>query len=308
MRQSPGQQSDSMNTGGPGGNAGYQQHQQQYQGHPHSQPPPHQPYQQQQGFYQGNPGSSTHIPMQGTPPQQQQQQQFYGAQQPKIQTDNFQFYQSDFTGSGAAIGGYGANPTHQPSMYQMQMVPVEVSFLAAFGTGGLPGEAPLLEELGINVKHIWQKSVAALNPLRPISSGIMDDTDLWGPFLFCMAFGIFLLLSGKLHFSYIYGVAALGWCSLYALLNLMSEQGADMYRTASVLGYCLLPMVILSSFSALLRLRGLLGYGLGIASILWCTYSSSSIFVTILNMKNQRILVAYPVGLFYACFALITIF
>ncbi|WFD22138.1 hypothetical protein MEQU1_000800 [Malassezia equina] len=32
------------------------------------------------------------------------------------------------------------------------------------------------------------------------------------------------------------------------------------------------------------------------------------IFVSILNMHNQRFLVAYPVGLFYACFALLSVF
>jgi hypothetical protein len=30
---------------------------------------------------------------------------------------------------------------------------------------------------------------------------------------------------------------------MYSLLNLMSVRGIDAYRTASVLGYCLLPMV-----------------------------------------------------------------
>ena len=49
--------------------------------------------------------------------------------------------------------------------------------------------------------------------------------------------------SGKPQFSYIYGVAALGTTAIYLLLNVMSETGIDAYRTASVLGYCLLPMV-----------------------------------------------------------------
>ena len=47
---------------------------------------------------------------------------------------------------------------------------------------------------------------------------------------------------------------------------------------------------------------------LSVASILWCTYSASTMFVTVLSMKDQRLLVAYPVGLFYACFALMTVF
>jgi len=42
--------------------------------------------------------------------------------------------------------------------------------------------------------------------------------------------------------------------------------------------------------------------------ILWCCTSASGIFVSILGMYNQRFLVAYPVGLFYACFALLSVF
>lgn len=94
-----------------------------------------------------------------------------------------------------------------------------------------------------------------MNPIAKIDQHIMDDVDLIGPILFCLLFGAFLLLSGKVHFGYIYGLALLGCLSVYGILNLMSENGIDGYRTASVLGYCLLPMVLLSSISILLNLR-----------------------------------------------------
>ena len=42
--------------------------------------------------------------------------------------------------------------------------------------------------------------------------------------------------------------------------------------------------------------------------VLWCSISASGIFVSTLGMHNQRVLVAYPVGLFYACFALLSVF
>ena len=136
----------------------------------------------------------------------------------------------------------------------------------------------------------------------------MDDTDLAGPLVFCLLYGGFLLLSGKIHFGYIYGVALLGCLSVYIILNLMSERGLDGSRTASVLGYCLLPLVLLSGLSSLLALQGPIGYSLTIFSVIWCTLSASTIFVTVLGMKEQRILVAYPVGLLYACFALMAVF
>lgn len=99
-----------------------------------------------------------------------------------------------------------------------------------------------------------------------------------------------------------------GSLSIYTLLNLMSERGIDAYRTASVLGYCLLPMVCVSAMNILVTLEGTFGYLVTILSILWCTYAASGIFVAVLQMTEQRLLVAYPVGLLYGCFALLTVF
>jgi hypothetical protein len=150
--------------------------------------------------------------------------------------------------------------------------------------------------------------LAVLNPLKTVDKNIMDDTDLAGPLLFCLIFGVSLLLTGKIHFGYIYGVALLGWVSIYVILNLMSESGVDGYRIASVLGYCLLPLVLLSCVGVAFPLSGGIGLIASALAISWCTYSSSTMFVTVLQMSEQRLLVAYPVGLLYVCFALMTIF
>lgn len=147
-----------------------------------------------------------------------------------------------------------------------------------------------------------------MNPIRAVPDTIMDDADMAGPLLFVFLFGIFLMLSGKVHFGYIYGVGLLGVVSIFVILNMMSETGIDWSRTASVLGYCLLPMVMLSGFSVVLPLGGFVGLLLTAVSILWCTYSSSGMFTSVLHMSEQRFLVAYPVGLFYACFALMTVY
>ena len=47
----------------------------------------------------------------------------------------------------------------------------------------------------------------------------------------------------------------MGSVSIYTLLNLMSQKGIDAYRTASVLGYCLLPMVAVALLSIPLQLQ-----------------------------------------------------
>ena len=123
----------------------------------------------------------------------------------------------------------------------------------------------------------------------------------------CYRMGL-MIQSGKPQFSYIYGVGLLGTTAIYLLLNLMSPSGIDAYRTASVLGYCLLPMVGLGSIGIAVGTDHIVGYVLAVLSIVWCTHSASGIFTAVLRMDRQRLLVAYPVGLFYACFSLLSIF
>lgn len=171
-------------------------------------------------------------------------------------------------------------------------------------------EPPLLEELGINFDHITQKTLAVLNPFRQTEALILQDSDLAGPLVFCLAFGSFLLLSGKVHFGYIYGFGALGCLSIYALLNMMSppQTTLTLACTISVLGYCLLPIVLLSGVSILLALNGPLGSIAALVSVFWCAVSASKLFVIALTLQNQQALVAYPCALLYGVFALLTVF
>ncbi|XP_015264155.1 PREDICTED: protein YIPF7 isoform X3 [Gekko japonicus] len=110
-------------------------------------------------------------------------------------------------------------------------------------------------ELGINFDHIWQKTLTVLNPMKPADGSIMNETDLTGPMVFCLALGATLLLVGKVHFGYVYGMSAIGCITIHALLNLMSIASVSYGCVASVLGYCLLPMVILSSYAVIFSLH-----------------------------------------------------
>lgn len=153
------------------------------------------------------------------------------------------------------------------------------------------------------------KSLAILNPIqRKLPPELIEDGDMAGPLLYLFTLGVSLMLSGKMHFGYIYGVGVLGFLTIMLLLNLMSDKGIDGSRTASVLGYCLLPMVLLSVYTILLPLAGVSGFFLTSLAIIWCTHTSSDMFTTILHMQDQRFLVMYPIALFYACFALMTVY
>jgi len=188
----------------------------------------------------------------------------------------------------------------------------------AGGIGGVEDDLPLLEELGINFDHIRQKTLAVLNPVGSTKAEVIADQDLAGPLVFCLLFGAALLLHGKVTFGYIYGIGVLGCLGMYALLNLMgnnnsqgngqTDGGISFTCTVSVLGYCLLPMALLSLVAAVFSFQGLVGYVTSSMAVLWCSVSASKLFVIALQMDNQQLLVAYPCTLLYCVFALLAIF
>lgn len=148
-----------------------------------------------------------------------------------------------------------------------------------------------------------------LNPFGAIDPHIMDDYDVAGPILFFFLFGTCLLFSGKGHFGYIYGLALIGSIGLHTILGLMtpdvgpssqSSHSSPGYanagypeaddgkgrlsstltfpRSASVLGYCLLPLVATSMLGIAIPLDSATGYILTSLAICWSTISSSAMF------------------------------
>ncbi|KAK3381724.1 hypothetical protein B0H63DRAFT_435237 [Podospora didyma] len=245
-------------------------------------------------------------------------------------------------GYGAPGGfgsGFGAVPGVQGRMGEQGGL--RTGWLAAFSTEGYDGEPPLLEELGVNFSHIQAKTLAVLNPFSRIDQHLMDDSDMAGPLLFFLLFGTCLLLSGRVHFGFIYGLAVLGSVSLHLILSLMapvdgaagvSPAGPSSYasavpsypgqptsdshgsstltftRSASVLGYCLLPLVLTSLVGIVMPMDTPLGIVLTSAAIVWCTYSASGIFCVVTRLRSARLLVAYPLGLFYVGFGIMGVF
>jgi len=224
------------------------------------------------------------------------------------------------SGGGDNYGGYSAggndNYGYADSNYPHFMTPDYSNQdgnqqPAAPGIDGndFENEPPLLEELGIHPEHIIQKTLSVLNPMRKTTSDVAGDADLAGPLTFCLAFGALLLLSGKVHFNYIYGIGGIGCATIYGLLCLMNVR-TDVSATVvvSTLGYCILPIVALSGLGVLVTLNGLLGTLLALLAVGWCSISASKLFVTAFDMEHQQLLVAYPCSLLYGLFALITVF
>lgn len=171
-------------------------------------------------------------------------------------------------------------------------------------------EPPLLEELEINLDQIRQKTWAVLT-FKSLNDhkNILQDPDLAGPVSFLLTFGFLLLLSGKIQFGYIYGLGTLGCLIIHSVVYLIASRNISFLCTVSVLGYCILPMVMLSALSIMINLKAtLVGTILSIMAILWCAIGASNLLVTAIDITNARLLVAYPCALFYTVFALLTVF
>ncbi|KAM3184484.1 hypothetical protein ACTXT7_008295 [Hymenolepis weldensis] len=91
--------------------------------------------------------------------------------------------------------------------------------------------------------------------MRESPQEVLEDTDLAGPLVFCLIFGGTLLLAGKVHFNYIYGIGVLGCLGIYTLLSLMAPEGVAPTCVVSVLGYCMLPMCVLSTVGIVFSLN-----------------------------------------------------
>lgn len=178
-------------------------------------------------------------------------------------------------------------------------------------------DLPLLEELGVNVEHIVAKMRSVVLPFSRFKGTISDatviqDADLAGPIALALALGGELMLSGKLQFGYIYGFGLFGCVSMTLVLNFMSPHEAiSVWTVTSILGYSLLPVNLLAALKLVVVNLGnlqLLGQCLGILTVVWCTVASTRLMEQGCGMRDQRYLIAYPIGLLYTAFVMITIF
>jgi hypothetical protein len=206
-----------------------------------------------------------------------------------------------------------ANPNIAFMSFDMSSATASTSFSPPQFGGGLSGfdeEPPLLEELGINTKQIWNKTISILNPVR-VNSDLHEDADLSGPFLFLMAFGLFQLLAGKLHFGIILGWVTVAALFLYVVFNMLAGRNGnlDLYRCLSLIGYCLLPVVILSALSLFVPQGGVVIFSLAAVFVTWSTRVCTKLLVELASCGDEhRGLITYACFLIYVLFSLLVIF
>ncbi|KAL5976360.1 hypothetical protein ACLOJK_020691 [Asimina triloba] len=180
---------------------------------------------------------------------------------------------------------------------------------AAIGSS-FDDEPPLLEELGIDTRQIWRKTTSILNPFR-IDPAIHEEADLSGPFLFVTAFGLFQLLAGKLQFGIILGWLIVSSLFLYVVFNMLAGRNGnlDLYCCLSLVGYCMLPMVIFSASSLFIPEGSGMVFVMAAVFVLWSTRACTKLLVELASCGvEHRGLIAYACFLVYTLFSLLVMF
>ena len=270
-----------------------------------------QPQQQQpgSGFYQNNTMS------QEQQQQQQQQQPFLSgamdSSAPTMMAMNAN--NSNININNGSTAGTGAMPS-----FSMFMPSASTQQQDDAGTyPSFEDEAPLLEELGINIQHILLKTKAVVFPFSRFGGDQIDPTvicqdgDLPGPVALLLLLGGEMVLQGKLQFGYIYIYGLFGCIAMTLVVNLMSPNDAVSFWTVtSIMGYSLLPVNILALVKiVIMNLIHLQTFGniLGGLTVIWSTVASTRLLELGCGLRSQRYLIAYPLLLFYSAFVMMTI-
>ncbi|KAI4310546.1 hypothetical protein MLD38_035517 [Melastoma candidum] len=172
-------------------------------------------------------------------------------------------------------------------------------------------EEPLLDELGIHPEQIWRKTKSILNPFRVNTTVHHQNSDLSGPILFYLSLCLFQLLSGKIQFGVVLGWIVVSSIFLYIVFNMLAGRNGrlDLHTCTSVIGYCMLPIVVLSALSLFMPQGSYARFILAGVVIMWATRASTSLMVALAEGEEEhRGLVAYACFLIYTLFSLLVVF
>ncbi|KAK4797924.1 hypothetical protein SAY86_030250 [Trapa natans] len=182
--------------------------------------------------------------------------------------------------------------------------------IGPYATASFEDEEPLLDELGIHLDQIWKKTKAILNPLRA-NPAIHRDSDLSGPIILYLSLCLFQLLAGKIQFGVILGWIVVSSIFLYIVFNMLAGRNGrlNLHTCTSIVGYCLLPLVILSAASLFLPPGSTGRLGAAGIFVLWATKACTGLMVALADgEEDHRGLIGYACLLIYTLFSLVVIF
>eukprot|EP00743_Colponemidia_sp_Colp-15_P006573 GILK01007082.1.p1 GENE.GILK01007082.1~~GILK01007082.1.p1 ORF type:complete len:267 (-),score=19.47 GILK01007082.1:182-931(-) len=158
-------------------------------------------------------------------------------------------------------------------------------------------QRPILEELEIDPAAILKKIHCVLVPTHTDRNVLVDQSDFWGPFFVVIGYATLLVWGQLSVISWIMTIWLVGSFIVFFLTRVLG--GEVSYGTAlSVLGYSILPLVLVTLVLTVLRASGSFAGLLKLCGTLWAAYSAGSLLVSP-QLHNKRVLVMYPILLLY---------
>mmetsp|Transcript_18019 Transcript_18019/g.33269 ORF Transcript_18019/g.33269 Transcript_18019/m.33269 type:complete len:197 (+) Transcript_18019:29-619(+) len=152
-----------------------------------------------------------------------------------------------------------------------------------------------LKTIAVKLKYVLLPSATEEETISELR-----NWDLWGPLLLCLVLSVLLSLASSDQASTAFSsVFVIVWCGAFVVtLNAQLLGGKlSCFQSVCVLGYCIFPLVVAAVicqfWSNVIFKAVVVLLGLG-----WAT-RASMVFMSQLVPAERKLLVTYPVGLFY---------
>ncbi|CAD6198361.1 unnamed protein product [Caenorhabditis auriculariae] len=164
-------------------------------------------------------------------------------------------------------------------------------------------QLPLLEELDIDLTDIYYKIRCVLLPLpyfRMKLNIVRESPDFWGPLAIVISYA---LLSIYGQFSVVSWILTIWCCGGFIVYFIARALGGDVGYTQvlGVIGYCLIPLVVMSLVIPLFSSVPIVAKALGMFGTAWSVYSAGTL-LCVDELQTKKPLVIYPVFLLYIYF------
>eukprot|EP00128_Syssomonas_multiformis_P010720 Colp12_sorted_trinity150504_noHs@35246 len=164
-------------------------------------------------------------------------------------------------------------------------------------------QAPLLEELDIDLKDIYYKLRCVLLPLPYFGferKVVRDNADFWGPLAVVLTYALFSLYGQFKVVSWIITVWLVGSYIIYLLARVLGGQ-VEFSQSLGVVGYSLLPLIVTILLLPIVSSMPLARYSLTTFGLAWSAWSAGTLLVPP-EFERKRPLLLYPVFLLYVYF------
>lgn len=179
-----------------------------------------------------------------------------------------------------------------------------------YGSGLNTLDEPISETIMRDLTAIGSKMVLILYPAGSSSSkALLRDWDLWGPLVACLGLAVVLSLNAppQQSLSVFTGVFVIVWVgSIVVTLNSRLLGGkVSLFQSLCVLGYCLFPLFVAALVALFIRWLPI-RVVLSVCGWAWSVWAAMNFFGGTRLEDGRAFLAVYPLGLFYAALAWIT--